>query len=442
MADNPPISTEVPETVTIETGADKEQLGDLNKEFSDFWAEQDGTTKTTEPAPAAPGESAGEGAAQETKESKAEPPTKPATPPTKEPTPPSTEPTSPSDDEIERMTLPPNARPEHVDDFKRVKNLWLKDRAETKAAQDRATKLEAELAETRKNAWTPEQKADYEHAASVRRRFDFVSDPEFIQKWHAPVRNQFETVLNEAIQALPDKEAATAWANHIVQNYQPDQLSRDWWLNSVVAKVPNELDRASLLSSVTELLKTQRERDQEITRRTADKSAFDNWIQERTTTTAARVQEEIMSEIGEQEKRIAEVLPRDPDSAKTTEERAAIESHNERFQKLNNHFVETMKDISSKGPRGWVRASVEATRAMYLEMQYNELAEELKGIKAERDRYKAELDKIAGARRKISHTTGTAPPSAGKKTGEGLSIKSLDIRKAFDDYDWDGNQNR
>jgi hypothetical protein len=150
-----------------------------------------------------------------------------------------------------------------------------------------------------------------------------------------------------------------------------------------------------------------------------------------------------MSEIGEQEKRISEVLPRDPESAKTTEERAAIEAHNERFQKLNNHFVETMKDISSKGPRGWVRASVEATRAMYLEMQYKELTDELKGVKAERDRYKSELDKIAGARRKISHTTGTPPPSAGKKTGESLSIKDLDVRKAFEQFDWnEGGSNR
>lgn len=454
MADNPPISTEVPETTTIDTGADSKQLGDLNAEFKDFWAEQD-TGTTAEPAPAAPAAPGETGAGQETKEPPAE--TKPAKTETKKPvstldsayekpteTKPSSTETSPSDEEIERMTLPPTARPELVEDFKRVKNLWLKDRAAAKAAAERAKQLETDLVTARQNAWTPEQKADYEHAAGVRRRFDFVSDPEFIQKWHAPVRSQFESVLNETVQALPDKEAAMAWAKYIAENYQPDQLNRDWWLNSVIAKVPNELDRASLLSSVTELIKTQRERDTEISRRTSDKSAFDNWIQEKTQLTAQRVQEEIMSEIGQQEKRIGEVLPRDPETAKTSEERAAIEAHNERFAKLNNHFVETMKDISAKGPRAWVRASVEATRAMYLEMQYNELAEELKSVKAERDQYKAELGKIAGARRKISQTatSGTPPPSAGKRNNEGLSIKDLDVRKAFDSFDWDGNQNR
>ena len=145
-----------------------------------------------------------------------------------------------------------------------------------------------------------------------------------------------------------------------------------------------------------------------------------------------------MNEIGEQEKRIQEVLPRDIEQAKTTEERNAIQAHNERFQKLNGFFVETMKDLSTKGPRAWVRASVEATRAQLLEGQYKELEAELKSAKAERDQYRAELDKIAGVRRRISHTTGTPPtPSGGKQSNNGgLSIKDLDVRKSFDNFDW------
>ncbi len=442
-----PISTTVPETITVETGADKAQLGDLNAEFADFWKEKDSETTTT--APEAPGEER-TGAAQETKETKPEP--KPATQETKptasetKPAPVETKaPKELTDDEVQRMELPPNAHPKLIENFKVIKEQWVNDRAKFKAESDRATKLENDLAEARKNSWTPEARADYEHAVGIRRRFDFVSDPEFIQKYHAPVRSKFEAVLNEAIAALPDKEAAVTWANHIVQNYQPDQLSRDWWLNSVVSKIPNELERQSLLSSVSDLLKTQRERDTEITRRTQDKSAFDNWIQERTNFTAQRVQEEIMSEIGEQEKRIQEVLPVDIEKAKTAEERNAMEAHNERFQKLNSFFVETMKDLSSKGPRAWVRASVEATRAMLLEGEYKKLEEELKSTKSERDQYKTELDKIAGVRRKISHTTGTAPASTDKgKRGDngGLSIHNLDVRKALDDYDWDDTSRR
>lgn len=441
MPDDPPISTEVPETVTIDTGADSKALGDLNSEFKDFWAEQDTSSEAKEAAPAAPGE----GAAQETKETKAE--TKPAesvSKPAETPSKPDTEAPPPkelTDDEVQRMELPPNAHPKLIENFKVIKEHWVNDRARVKAESDRAAKLQTELEEARKSAWTPEAKADYEHAASVRRKFDFVSDPEFIQKYHAPVQSKFEGVLNEAIAALPDKEAAQAWAQHIFQNYKPDQLNRDWWLNSVVAKVPNELDRAALLSSVTDLIKSQRERDSEISRRTNDKSAYDNWKQEQTTQTAQRIQEDIMSEIGEQEKRIQEVLPRDVEQAKTTEERAAIEAHNERFKTLNTHFVETMKDLSAKGPRAWVRAAVEATRALMLEGEYKKLEAENKSIKAERDQYKSELDKIAGVRRKLSSTTGTPPPSAAKKNGQGLTLNNLDVRKALDDYDW-GDTNR
>ena len=144
-----------------------------------------------------------------------------------------------------------------------------------------------------------------------------------------------------------------------------------------------------------------------------------------------------MSEISVQEKRIQEVLPRDPESAKTSEERKAIEAHNERFEKLNKFFKETIQDLSKNGPKAWVRASVEATRSMLLETQNKELENELKGVKKEVDQYKKELEKIQGARRRISHTSGTPPTPAGKKVeGNGLSIKDLDIRKSFEQFDW------
>jgi hypothetical protein len=422
------ISTTVPETTTIDTGADKTTADSLNKQFEDFWRDEDaGAAKTDESATTAP-EAPGKGASQETA---AELPA--AQEPKPEPKAPSKE---LSDEEIDKMETPPHWRPEVIEQVKNLKDLWKADRARAKAEADRATKLEADLAEARKNSWTPEAKADYEHAAAIRRKFDFVSDPEFLQKFHIPVRSHFESILAEAVEVLPDRAAAQAWAKYIAENYQPDQLDRNWWLNSVIAKVPNEMDRSSLMSSVTQLLKMQRERDTEITRRTQDKSSFDNWISEKTETTGNRVREEIMTEIGIQEKRIQEVLPRDVAQAKTTEERRAIEAHNERFTKLNSFFQDTMKDLSANGPRAWVRASVEATRAQLLETEYKEMEKELKSVKAERDQIKADLDKITGARRKISSTTGTPPATPGKKTSDGLSVKNLDVRESFKNFDW------
>jgi hypothetical protein len=438
MADtDPPISTEVPETVTIDTGADKEQAASLASEFADFWKEKDAEVGTSD-APEAPGE----GAAQQTKESK--------TPPSKEPETPTKPLETPvkapvakeySDEDIDKITFKDtrDTPPEVVENFKQIKSLWHADRAKARAEAERAAKLENELVQARQNAWTPEQKADYEHAASIRRRFDFASDPEFIARYQQPVINTFDKVLQEAVSVLPNRQAAIEWANQIKAEYPPDSLNRNWWVNDVVAKVPNELDRVALLSSVTELLKLQRERDSELHRRTGDQAAFDSWIQEKTNYTAQRVQEEIMSEIGIQEKRIQEVLPRDVEAAKTSEERKAIEAHNERFTRLNQHFKDTMTDLSKNGPKAWVRASVEATRSMLLEEHIKEMESELKSTKTERDQYKSELEKIQGARRRISHTTGTPPTPSGQKpkVDGGLSIRSLDVRKSFEDYDWD-----
>ena len=431
MDDDPPLSSTVTETVTTDTGVDKATAESLNSQFEDFWKEEDAKT---EGAPSAPGD----GAAQETKEAKTE--TKRAKPETPEPkveTPkPITETKEYSDDDIDNLALTKSDRPEAIEDFKQLKAGWKAERARAKAEAERAAKLEQDLAEARKNALTPEVKADYEHAAAIRRKFDFASDPDFVAKFHQPVHNTFQNVLDEAVQALPDRAAAQAWAKYIAENYSPDALDKNWWNHSVIDKVPDEMDRAALRQSVTNLLKMQKERDTEINRRTNDKSAFDNWIKEKTEHTAQRVSEEIMSEIAIQEKKIQEVLKRDPATAKNAAEREAIEKHNERFETLNSYFQTTMKDLSANGPKAWVRASVEATRAQYIEGEYKKLETELKSTKAERDQLRTELEKIAGARRKISHTTGTPPASSSKDKNGGLSIKDLDVRKSFEKFDW------
>jgi hypothetical protein len=425
----------VPETTTIDTGADAKTIGDLNKEFSDFWAEEDKAEETQSTAPSAPDTGAG----QETRETKQAPAPKgegkpdKAEPSPKAETPKGEAPKEFTDTEIDQLALPSHVHPNLQADFKTVKEHWKADRARIKTMESQAAQLRSDLATARQNAWTPEQKADYEHASTIRRRFDVASDPEFAARFHAPIQSRFDAVLEEAVSVLPDRAAASAWANGIRQNYSPDQLDKQWWLNSVLAKVPGELERQALLGSVTDLLKLQRERDTELHRLTQDKSAYDNWRQEKTAADQERIKSEIMSEIGVQEKQLGDVLPRDVETAKTAEERNAIEAHNERFTRLNKHFVDTMQDISNIGPRAWVRASVAATRAMFMEEEYHKLEEEHKSIKAERDQLRSELDRIAGARRKISQTTGT-PPAAGGKPSQGLSIKSLDVRKSFDDY--------
>jgi hypothetical protein len=435
MADEP-VSTTVPETVTIETGAEPQAVESLNKQFEDFWKETDAEaapSESKEPPPAAPGES---GPAQETKKTtpvearRAPPETKPVVPVETKPAAKEL-----SDDDIDRIELPPQGKvAEH---FKQVKDLWKTDRVRMRAEVDRAAKLEQELATARQNAWTPEQKADYEHAAQIRRQFDFASDPEFSARFREPIARQYNQILDDAVAALPDRQAAEQWARYMRENYNPDQLNREYWLRDVINKVPDELERSSLLSNVTQLLKLQKERDTEVIRRTADKSAFDNYITERTKNTAERVQQEIMTEIGEQEKRIVDYLPRNLEDAKTTEERQAIEAHNERFTKLNDYFKGVMQDLSQHGPRAWVRASVEATRSLILEQNYQALEKDFNSVKAERDRYKAELDKIVGARKKMSSTTGTPPASTlPKKDGQGLSLRDLDVRKSFESFDW------
>ena len=434
MADNPPITREVPETVTVDTGADPETIGNLNESFADFWAGEDAKESTAPAAPEAPKD----GAAQETRVEATPPAEKAPAKPKEEAKP--AKPPAPvlidSDDDIDGIEMTPNAQPQVIDDFKKIKDLWKADRAKIRAESQRASQLEQQLAEARRNAWTPEAKADYEHAAGIRRRFDFASDPEFQEKHQRPIHERYHEILDEAVGMLPDRNAAAEWAAHMKQNYGPDSLNKGWWQSSVLSKVPDPMDRDSLQASVNELLRMQRTRDTELNRRTSDKSAFDQWVQEKTQTTAQRVQEEIMAEIGTQEQRIAEYLPRNIEEAKTKEEREAISAHNERFEKLNEYFKGVVHDISKNGPRAWVRAGVEATRSLILEQEYKAMEEELKSTKSERDKYKTELDKINGARRRLA-TTPAAPGAPRKDSG--MSIRNLDVRKSFEDFDWGDN---
>jgi hypothetical protein len=445
MADNPPISTTVPETVTVDTGADPAEAQDLHSVFGDYWKEQDsaaaGTAtspKEPEPPPApAPGEPPPTSEPKGSEPSEPEP--KPASSPESKPNITDTS-SAVSDEAIAKMELPPNARPELQEQFSKVKEMWIADRARASALRKEVETLNSALNESRTNQLTPEVKADYEHAAAIRRKYDFVSDPEFIHKFQEPIVAHYTELLADVAKALPDPQSGQAWAEHIRQNYSPDHLTKEWWQHAVLDKIPDELDRASARDQVTQLLKMQRERDTEIHRRTNDKSAFDNWIQEKTQHTAQRVQEEIMAEIGIQEKTIQDVLPRDVNAAKTTEERAAIEKHNERFNRLNSFFQDTIKDISANGPRAWVRASVQATRAQLLWENNQNLVKDLENVTKERDQLKKELEKIQGARKRITHTTGTPVTSPGPKNGQGLTLKDLDVRKAMRDYDWGDNR--
>ena len=100
-------------------------------------------------------------------------------------------------------------------------------------------------------------RADYEHAASIRRKFDFASDPDSVAKFHQPITQTYQSILNEAVEVLPDRAAAQAWAKYIAENYTPDQLDKNWWNHSVIDKVPEGEEAGELWDHVKSLARQQ-----------------------------------------------------------------------------------------------------------------------------------------------------------------------------------------
>jgi hypothetical protein len=428
------------ETVTVDTGADPESIRRLNDSFADFWKETD--DKDKEAAPPAPEPAP----AKETAKALEKPvgievqldskpevetsPAKTAPEPSKE---------IPEAD-IEKMELPSDATHESRQHFKRIKELWISDKKRLAEEQHRAKELEIQLSQARENLLTPELKADYEHAVQIRRKFDVSSDPEFVNRYDRPIEKQFHAILEEAVQALPDRQEAIKWAEDIKNRYGPDKpaherLTRDWWLNSVVNRVSNDLERDSLLSSVKDLLRLQRDRGQELARLSENQEAYHNFKQENDKQAQIQLEGQIKAEIAAQEARIKEVLPVDVSQAKTTEERKAMEEHNQRFKDINERFMSSMTDLTRNGPRAWVRASIELTRTHMMEEKISSLQKDLNDTRSERDQLKKDLEKISSARRKISNTYGTHSSADTKKNGQGMSIKELsDPRKSMAAY--------
>lgn len=426
------------ETVAIDTGADPESLRRLNDSFADFWKETDdkeAAPPVPEPTPVketakAPDKPAGIEVQLDSKPEPETPLAKTAPEPAKE---------IPEAD-IEKMELPSDATHDSRQHFKRIKELWISDRKRLAEEQNRAKELENQLSQARENLLTPELKADYEHAVQIRRKFDVSSDPQFISRYDRPIEKQFHAILEEAVQALPNREAAIKWAEDIKNNYGPhkpahERLTREWWLNSVVNKVSDDLERDSLLSSVKDLLKLQRERGQELVRLSENQEVYQNFKEENDKQAQIQLEAQIKAEIAAQEERIREVLPVDVSQAKTTEERKAMEDHNQRFKTLNERFMSSMTDLTRNGPRAWVRASIAATRAFMMEEKISSLQKDLNDTRSERDQLKKDLEKIGSARRKIAHTFGTPAAADAKKNGQGLSIKELsDPRKSMASY--------
>jgi len=450
--DNPPISTTVPETTTIDTGADPESIATLKASFEDFWKDQD----QGQPEPKAP---AAPGPAQETK------PVKEAAPPAtekveakverviqpREKSPVAESPKEYTDDEIDAITLIPGQRPEIYDQFKSVKDKWKADRALLRTQEERHKAIEAQLAEARVNQLTPELKADYEHAAGIRRRVDFFSDPEFQNKFQVPLIKQYHDILDEAGSMLDDPREGARWAAEVKANWQtPDTLGdtmekqRQWWSYSVIAKIPDPMNQQQIIAQVNKLYGMQKDRNAELYKHTSDQGSYDNLIKERKANTDKWTQDEIVAESKVQEARFKEYLPRDVSSAKTKEERAAIEEHNDRFQKLNQIFINTLQDQLTNGPKAWVRAAVETARTQLALSENAQLAERNKYLEGEVARLQTDLDKIMGARRKLAQTSGTTPTPTGTKAsqnGQGLSLSDLDVRKSFRNFDWgDGSK--
>jgi dynactin complex subunit len=112
-----------------------------------------------------------------------------------------------------------------------------------------------------------------------------------------------------------------------------------------------------------------------------------------------------------------------------------MEAHNERFNKLNSAFMDQIKDLAQNGPRAWVRAAATKSQTMIMNDQIINLEKEVKELKSERDKYKTELEKITGARRRLAQSSGSQPSAEVKKNGQALSLKDLaDPRKSMEDF--------
>lgn len=334
------------------------------------------------------------------------------------------------DEEVDQFKLHPETRPESQNVFREIKGKWKTDRKKIRELTEQIQKSESE--KLPRAVSDPVVQHELEDLRTFKQRHQIFDDTTYQLQYENPVHQKYDEIINDIKHISDDPEAALTWEKEM-RSLGPDRITEQYWNKDVIGLMSNPLNQARLTRKISELLELQDKRNAFRKQMTEEPDAYVKFQHE----TAARYWDEFGKAAEDEMKKVTPNLgewaaPKDLKLAKNATEKSAFEAHNAQYQKYEQMFREYISDAATQGPRGMARVSAMAVYAEKRRQDYEVLQKKYAKLEAENAKYKEELNKIAGARSRISQPStagpnGQPPPSAKRKA-------SQSVDQAFNDF--------
>jgi hypothetical protein len=319
-------------------------------------------------------------------------------------------------EDIDKIQLRPNSRPEVKSQMGQLRGLLVADRATLKAVREENETLKAEVAKFRSNPQEilkdPEITERLKRADEIIRAGNIQQSSEYLNNYAKPIKQKFDTLIDDIVLALGDNEKHRAWADQI-KAVGPDKLSKEWW-DSQYKEIKDEDERDEIRAAVRDITKLRKDRDRYLKEMGSDEKRWTDYQKQQFDSYYANYAKEV------QEKHVPELKKelgieswanvRDPATAKNDKERAEIETHNSAINEFQNQFKTMIGEIHSPQPRAHTKIimlAIKGTRAdgeiKTLNGQLSEANEKIKVLEGQ-------LDKAHKVRKTAESSTPAATP--------------------------------
>lgn len=333
-----------------------------------------------------------------------------------------------ADPEVDAVQAKPNAHPFVKEGIQRLKSIAKARRAEIKSLTDKTNQLSAELETIKKAGIPPETQKELERLRATSQRFDLLNDGTFKERYENPIEAAGERLLKFCVDLGEGSEDMKKWAEE-VRKHGFKNLSTDYWDTEIIPKIASVTNQQRVAQLAADLHAKIDERNRIVTEYTASPDRVNEYRQQQAIDYYKGYQAEAQDEAEKLTKQIGPWAQiKDANTAKTDEERALFEEHNNRVEGYKTIFEKTMGDLMHGGPRKHVRIVAQAVYGMELDRQLKELQADYEALEAEHDALKTQYNRITRARSVPGRTGG----GVDVKPSQGLSTK--DARTALKEY--------
>lgn len=442
-------SGDIPRTVDPKFSVTtRDQAMDLEKAFDKAFGPLSEEPKPATEASAAPAEAPVETPAEEPIETPKPEETPPEQKIDEEPpqktegaAPAATHPDDEPDEELDKLRLHADSRPETVTVFRQIRGMLKTERKLAKELRERVEKSEAELNTARSTVRPvndPTVQKELEDLRSFRTKHQVFDDSGYQQQFEQPVRTLFDDIVSDVKKLAPDQTQADEWEKQI-RAAGPDRLDRNYWNEGVIQQCTDPINKERLVRKISMLLEAQDKRNDFRQKMATEPDAFERFRVEQAadywkgfTTEAEDEAKKLIPNLGEW------ASPKDIALAKTAQERTAWEAHNKLYKEYEEVFQKALTDAATQGPRGMTRIAVQAVLAEKYKRDNDTLAAKNKKLEAELKIAQDELNKIAGVRSTVSKSSGAS--SAAKNSEKPKPKLGQSVEDAFAQHNWGTNR--